>query len=229
MSDNNGGKFLITFCLDRTGSMSACQDQTVSGFNEFLHQQQTDPNGDAWMSLTLFDRPANDNDIEERFVAVPIAEIPDLGTSANPYEPRGNTPLYDAIGVTIRSCERIEKEYERVLCVIQTDGQENSSRDWTQQTIFDLITEKRREGWAFVFMGADQDAYAASAAIGVAAGSTMAYASGQSVAAFEAVSSGTSLYRSRRGATADRFFDTDTAPTPDTKSRRRGTKTPRSS
>jgi hypothetical protein len=206
MSTKNAGRFLIAICLDRTGSMATYRDQTVSGFNEFLHQQQADPIGEAWVSLTLFDRPMNDNDIEERFVAHPIAEIPDLGTPGNPYEPRGNTPLYDAVGLTIRSCEEVAKNYDRVLFVIQTDGAENCSRDWTPATIFDLITAKREQGWAFVFLGADQDAFAAGHALGVAAGSTMGYASSRSEDAFAAVSTATSLYRSRRGSTADSFF-----------------------
>ncbi len=213
MSDNSGGKFLIAICLDRTGSMAAYRDQTVSGFNEFLHQQQADPNGEVWLSLTLFDRPGNENEIEERFVARPILEIPDLGTPANPYHPRGNTPLYDAIGVTVRACERLEGKYDRVLFVIQTDGDENSSRDWTRTAIFDLITAKRAQGWAFIFMGADQDAFSASVAMGVAAGSTMSYVSSHAEAAFAAASSGTSVYRSMRGATADSFFTTEPPPT----------------
>ena len=201
-----GGKFLISVILDRTGSMAACRDATVTGFNEFLHQQQADPNGEAWLSLTLFDKPLDQNDIEQRFSAQPIAEIPDLGTSGNPYEPRGMTPLYDAIGATIRATEAIDGQYDRVLFVIQTDGEENASSEWSRQQIFDLITKKRADGWAFAFFGADQNAYTASAQIGVAAGSTMSYTSADSAPAFAAVSASTTSYRASMGATSDSFF-----------------------
>jgi hypothetical protein len=189
-------RFLISFILDRTGSMSSCMGPTISGFNEFLHQQQTDPNGECFFSLTLFDRPGDGNAIEERFVARPIQEIPDLGTPANPFEPRGNTPLYDAVGQVVRTTEQLAPGYTRVLLVIQTDGEENASRDWTRERIFDLITGKQQEGWAVTFMGADQNAWATSQAMGVPMGNTMSYGSKASQAAFARVSAGASAMRS---------------------------------
>lgn len=212
-------KFLISVILDRSGSMSNCEQQTISGFNEFLHQQQVDPNGEAFLSLTLFDADGNP-DIERRFLATPIKDIPDLGTPDNPYQPRGMTPLYDAIGITIVETEKIAKDYDSVLIVIQTDGEENASKDWTREKIFDLITKKRDangDNWSFVFMGADQNAYAAGASMGVAGASTMSYGSAHSYAAFGQLSASTMSYRMSGGKTGSAFFTPDPADEPDDK------------
>lgn len=208
-------KFLISVILDRTGSMASCQGPTVEGFNNFLQQQKDDPNGEAWFSLTLFDAPQG-VEIEERFVAVPIKDVPPLGTKRNPYTPRGWTPLYDAIGTVVRTTEKIADQFDRVLVMIQTDGAENSSKEWRREQIHDLITAKRKEGWAFVFFGADIDAYAAASTIGVSQGSTMAYAGAQSVGSFTATSGSASVYRYSGGATADNFYVTPTVPKPTT-------------
>lgn len=205
-SPSSQERYLISVILDRTGSMSACEAATVSGFNEFLHGQQADPNGQAFLDLTLFDSPADRPDIERRFVARTIAEVPDLGTAANPYQPRGMTPLYDAIGITVQELDKVASEYTRVLVVIQTDGAENASRDWTRERIFDLITHKRAQGWAFIFLGADQNAYVQSQQMGVAAGSVLSYNSASQSAAFAATSGSATHFRATKGATSDTFY-----------------------
>lgn len=194
--------YLISFLLDRTGSMATCAPETISGFNEFLHQQQRDPSGKAFMSLTLFDS----EEIELRFDAVPIAMIPDLGTPANPFEPRANTPLYDAVSTTIAKTERMASAYTRVLLVIQTDGEENASHECTREQVFDLITAKQKSGWAVVFMGADQNAWLQARAMGVVANNTMSYKGTSSPAAFDALSASASMLRYTQGATAASYF-----------------------
>lgn len=163
MSDsaNTSGDVLIAAVIDRSGSMGYCRDATVEGFNQFLADQRKE-DGEAVLSLTFFD-----TSFEPRFVGVPLSEVPDLGSPANSYHPSGMTALCDAVGVTIKGAEGWLKKHPeftgQVLVVVQTDGGENSSRDWhIKQPMVDgddrdvagLIKYKREEGWEFVFMGA---------------------------------------------------------------------------
>ncbi len=83
------------------------------------------------------------------------------------------------------------------MFIILTDGQENSSKDWKREAIFDLIASKReKDGWEFVFLGADQDAYESGAQIGVPPGNSLSYASARSASAYDALSKWASAWRS---------------------------------
>jgi hypothetical protein len=99
-----------------------------------------------------------------------LADVPEL-TGAD-YEPRGNTPLYDAIGEGIR---RVDAKDRAIITLIITDGQENSSMEFTKDSVKALIKSKEDEGWTFAFLGADIDSYAVGGAIGMAAGNTANY------------------------------------------------------
>lgn len=159
---------LITFVLDKSGSMSSIRSATISGFNEFLGDQQRE-GGAARMTLTLFDTVFN-----TVASAVPVAEIAPLDVQS--YDPNGCTSLYDAIGHTM--C--ITNDYvaahrpDQVLFVIMTDGQENSSVEFNQRAIFEMIRERQASaGYEFIYLGANQDAYAASESIGIDRGKAM--------------------------------------------------------
>jgi hypothetical protein len=165
-------KVFIHFLLDRSGSMEFIKDATIEGFNAFLDAQQelTVP---VTVSLTLFDKPYNkDTQLEKIWDNIPVAQAQKLTPAT--FRPRGDTPLYDAITRTIAEVDAIP-DRGRTLFVIQTDGQENASTEANRQQVFDLINRKRSEGWEFVFLGANQDAYAVGAGLGIARGSTMSY------------------------------------------------------
>ena len=146
---------LINFVLDKSGSMSSLAAATISGFNEFLAEQRSN-DGLALMSLTLFS-----TEFDTRTVAVDVHEVPDLGTPANPYNPSGMTSLYDAVVTTIMGTDGWLLKHRsftgKVVCVIQSDGCENSSITHGGHTglvhVNRLIEEKTSEGWEFVFMG----------------------------------------------------------------------------
>jgi len=89
--------------------------------------------------------------------------------TADDYRPRGGTPLYDAMGqlitdATIRSEEL--KGAEAVLFVVFTDGEENQSREYDRDKIFELVKRREAQGWTFVYLGANQDSYAAGGRVG---------------------------------------------------------------
>jgi len=151
----------IYFVLDRSGSMASIATDVIGGFNSFLAAQRAE-GSEALMTLIQFD---STDPYEVLANATPLAEIPDLGPGT--FLPRGGTPLYDAMGhaiadATIRN-ERLVAEggaAEEVLCIFFTDGEENQSREYDQRSIAALVSKREAEGWTFVYMGANQDAYA---------------------------------------------------------------------
>lgn len=158
---------LVAFVLDKSGSMDAVREATISGFNEYRGDQARSE-GAVLMSLTMFDT-------EFRHVcdAVPVAEVTDL--TCETYEPGGCTALYDAIAHAIKGVDRhieiADKRPDRVLVVIMTDGEENSSREFDRERIFRMIEDRQdNRGYEFVYLGANQDSYVAGRGIGVREG-----------------------------------------------------------
>lgn len=203
----------IYFVLDRSGSMSAIRSDVIGGFNTFLAEQRDSAN--CVMTLVQFD---TQDPYEVVVDALPVAEVQPL--SQRNFVPRGGTPLYDAMGhaianATIRSEQRVSagQGAEDVLFVIFTDGMENSSREYDRQRLFGLIKKREDKGWTFVYLGANQDAYAEGGGAGYAVGSTQAWAADDTgaEAAFRSLSRATKSYmgKSRAARQADKadFFD----------------------
>lgn len=169
----------IVCIVDRSGSMQSIATDAVGGFNAFLEGQQAHP-GSARLTLALFDH--------EYLVvhnAVDLKEVPPLSTKT--YVPRGSTALYDAVGRTVdeigrRLAATPEPERpEKVIVAILTDGMENSSHEYTQQRVFDMIEHQRSKyGWEFVFLAANQDAFAAAAALAISAADAAGYSASPS-------------------------------------------------
>lgn len=191
----------IYFVLDRSGSMSSIADDVIGGFNSFVANQKAEGD-DALMTLVQFD---TQNAQEYLYVNTPIGSVSDL--SRMTYIPRGGTPLFDAMGFTLSLALQREVELkaagkpsEHIVFITFTDGEENSSQEYDRQRVFNLVNLKQEEGWSFVFMGANQDAYAAGNSVGVG----MANASN-----FIADSNGTSLaFRDLSVATRNRRVKT---------------------
>lgn len=143
---------IIPFVLDRSGSMASYVGATIEGFNTLLNEQR-EQDGNAWLSLTLFD-----DKFEVPFVAWNVNDIPLMGTPGNQYTVRGSTALYDAVGLSIQGTEAWLKNNEwftgKVLFVILTDGAENASTKWSIQELNSKIADKSAEGWEFLFLGA---------------------------------------------------------------------------
>lgn len=192
----------VGFCLDETGSMGRSRQATINGFNEFLADTKTQP-GKTRLSLTKFsDRGAQEPMFRPVHEGADIQDVPEL-TDYNPY---GNTPLFDAIGYTIKQLESwlsADKDKWSVLFVIQTDGEENASREYTREKIFELIRRKEAEGWRFIYLGVDQDEYAAetaSTSMGLTPGSSQGYNRHQQTGATASVGQTMSAYRSSGGS-----------------------------
>jgi uncharacterized protein YegL len=174
----------ITVVLDRSGSMSDCREEAENGLNHFIKEQQKLP-GYAYFTLVKFD-----TDYEVTHKGVNIQEVGECTL-----EPRGMTALLDAVGRTINETgERLrnieeDKRPGLVVFVIVTDGHENSSHEFTKQQIKEMIEKQQSEySWQFTFLGANQDAFAEAAGIGISKVSTMTYSPDKTDAVFYAAS-----------------------------------------
>lgn len=153
----------VSFLLDETGSMQSIKDDTVGGFNAYVETLQKG-GANIIFSLVSF----NSSVTQKRYVAEPIGKIEPL-TDAN-YQPRAMTPLIDAsVKIINATAEAVQKRDDdpNVVIVMQTDGQENVSVEYTNADLAALIKEKDAAGWQFVFLGAGLDAFAAAREAGI--------------------------------------------------------------
>ena len=164
----------IAFILDRSGSMAPVTEAAITGFNEFLRDQQK-TEGQARLTLVLFD-----NEYLVPLDCIPVQEAVALDTTT--YVPRASTALLDAIGSTIdRVGARIAAMPEpdrpgQVIVAILTDGYENSSQKFTWKDISHKILEQTNTyKWQFLFLGANQDAIATAANLSIAAANASTY------------------------------------------------------
>jgi len=188
----------LAVILDRSGSMTAIKEDTEGGFNTFIEEQKK-VDGTATVSLTVFDTK-----IDQIHSFVDIQEFPKFTLI-----PRGYTALLDAVGLTIVSLgEKLssmkeEDRPEKVVVVIITDGEENSSREYTYEKIAAMIQEQTDTWkWEFVFLGANQDAIAAGAKLNIRASNSMSYAANSKGVGSTYTSLGTNL-RAMRSHSAE--------------------------
>ena len=147
--------------LDRSGSMSGWEQDVIGGFNTFIKEQQKEKD-DCSVTLVQFD---GQDPYEVIIDAQDLSIVTEL--APNVYQPRGNTPLLDALGRMIKNAEKSEAEQaEDVLVWVFTDGLENASREFTYEQIKALVAEKEQAGWTFMFMGAGIDSYGAGRSLG---------------------------------------------------------------
>jgi len=163
------------FLLDRSGSMETCLDDTIGGYNSFVHSQQS---LGGTMALYYFD-----HEFTPMYTKTPIEEVKDI--TKETYVPRGGTALLDAIGQLIKA-EETDGAVKTVI--ILTDGEENSSKKYTKAHIKDLIEAKEKAGWQFVYLGANQNAFAEAQAMGIRPGCTLNFDTNNTPQLFAAVS-----------------------------------------
>lgn len=156
----------LVFLLDRSGSMSGLESDTIGGYNGLLEKQRREP-GEALVTTALFDDRCEL--LHDRVNLRGVAPI-----TGSDYFVRGSTALLDAMGMTIEKircaqCHTTEPERpERTLFVVTTDGMENASRRYTQPQVKAMVERMRREhGWEFLFLGANIDSVETAGRIGI--------------------------------------------------------------
>lgn len=145
--------------IDESGSMGGIENQTLSGANEVIgtikRTQQENPDDNQMVCVVTFDSGSSRPDVRAIVDCEMAENVKDL--TRDQYNPRGCTPLYDAIGVSVTNLQKHVKEGDHVLVTIITDGYENSSHRFTSSMVASLIKELSEKGWTFTFIGANQD------------------------------------------------------------------------
>ncbi len=156
----------IVFILDRSGSMSGLENDTIGGFNSMISKQK-DEEGEALISTVLFD-----NETEVIHDRLPLDKIAPL--TGKEYYVRGSTALLDAVGEAIHHISGIHKYAreedvpEKTLFIITTDGMENSSRKYSYDKVKKMVEKKKEKNhWEFIFLGANIDAVSVANKFGV--------------------------------------------------------------
>ena len=156
----------IVFILDRSGSMSGLEKDTIGGFNSTIEKQKRET-GEAFVSMVLFD-----TEMEVLHDRVPLANVQPL--TEKEYYARGGTALLDAIGCAIHHIGSVHKyareedRPEKTIFVITTDGYENSSRKYTSDRVKQMVErQKGKYGWEFIFLGANIDAVETAKSYGI--------------------------------------------------------------
>ncbi len=199
----------VTLIFDESGSMQSCKGAALAGFNHYLANLREEP-ADTRFTLTLF----NAGKTEVRYQSVPIATVRELDVET--YRPQDGTPLYDAIGRTLSLAKQEAPVEAKKLCVILTDGQENASREYKRQQVFDLIKSCELQGWAFLYLGADHDVWAAGGDLGIAGDGLVSFCRTGIDHTFDQLSEATAQYRLGKGQpAADAFRPKETAPSPE--------------
>lgn len=164
----------IIFILDRSGSMSGLEADTIGGFNSMIEKQKK-ADGEAMISTVLFDNVSEV--IHDRVSVLDIQPMTDKD-----YTVRGCTALLDAIGGAIHHIGNIHKYAraedvpEHTLFVITTDGMENASRHYNAERVKQMIgRQKARYGWEFLFLGANIDAVETARHFGIGADRAVNY------------------------------------------------------
>lgn len=163
----------IVFVIDRSGSMHGLEKDTIGGFNSMLDRQRKEK-GEALVTTIFF----SDSSVvvHDR---IPIEEVADI--TDKDYEVGGCTALLDAVGDAICHVERIhryarkEDVPEHTLFVITTDGMENASRNRMLPEVRNMIEKKRKQGWQFIFLGANIDAVGTAVSMGMPADMAVEY------------------------------------------------------
>jgi hypothetical protein len=181
----------IAFLLDRTGSMNPIREDVIGGYNTFLAEQRELEEGPCPYSVTQFDTSGFDTETYDD-----IKDAPALNLST--YVPRAATNLLDAVARVIGVTENMPDAI-RTLVVIYTDGYENASVEITKDGLKKLVDERKDEGWDFIFIGADIDAFGEAGGFGFTKDQSFSTWSSNTNDTFAAVTTTVNEYRS--GAT----------------------------
>ncbi len=173
-NDKHAGEMSeIVFILDRSGSMGGLEDETIGGYNATLEDQRKLP-GRGRVTTVLFDDKI---DVIEHRVDLSSAKP----LTRKQYQVRGCTALLDALGQTIREINKQQKadpagRPDHTIFVITTDGMENSSHEYTLEKVRKMIDKrKKKNGWEFIFLGANIDAVKTAGSLGISADRAATY------------------------------------------------------
>ena len=179
--------------IDCSGSMDPHTDRTISGFNEFL--QSSDPESDISL-ITFCDK------VKVLYENIKVKNAPQLDKKQ--YKAAGCTALLDGIGHAIDLANKYTSkswadDEKTITILIMTDGEENSSTKYKKKDILESIEKNKKDGWNFIFMGANQDAIKAASEFSIDEGQSLTFTPNNIDTAFRSASC--AINRNRRGQT----------------------------
>ncbi len=207
--EDDDRQIFVGFVLDQSGSMDHLQSATIDGFNEYLNTLK-EKASDVIFSLTQFDSDSSGQARLQRVVEfINVQEVQPLTDEI--YKPWGGTPLCDAVADTIHNTQAKIDELKvdaKVLCVIQTDGMENASKEYTRQTVRELIDTKTKDGWTFVYLGAGEGTWDQASGFGISAGNIGTYSSSRigTQRAFRGAAVASANYAATRGVQTQSLY-----------------------
>ncbi len=201
----------LVMILDRSGSMSGLEADTIGGFNSMIEKQKQEA-GEAYVSVVLF------NDTQDViYDRSDLRTIPPMAREQ--YFVCGSTALLDAVGRAIRHIGNVHKYAreedvpEKTIFVITTDGMENASREFTYDMVRSMIErQQKRWNWEFIFLGANIDAVAEAARFGISASRAARYECDREGTALNYSTVSDAVVRARKAASAKEMkavFDSD--------------------
>ncbi|WP_082909063.1 vWA domain-containing protein [Mycolicibacterium iranicum] len=203
----NPDKTLIAALLDRSGSMQASKTATEDGWRELINEQRHQP-GRCDVTLAQFDTV-----YELLYPPTDIGTVPEFIVA-----PRGMTALLDSTGRFITEVGELlsalpeDDRPGQVICMIMTDGMENSSTEWTWESVRDLISRQRDQwNWRFIFLGSNIDAVEIGTKMGVAAEDSITYDDSTYMSTVAVSAAASSWMSSARAGRPTGFSDADRA------------------
>lgn len=168
-TSESGKTTVVHLLLDTSGSMESVRDATISGYNEYINTLKED-GGKYKVSLTLFDSDGNGKlRLDKPYESLNVDDVPEL--TRDTYKPNGGTPLQDAFCMTLKDMK--DRKDEKYLFVVLTDGMENTSREYNAKDLKKLKEKlEAKDNWTFVYLGANQDAFATSNLYGFSSSNT---------------------------------------------------------
>ena len=149
----------IIFIIDESGSMASMGDEPVQAVNRFIQDQKI-AMGDDGASFSLW---KFNSKVVKLIDDIPLKDVKEFSD----FSPDNMTALYDAVGCAIESKKK-KSSFKNVICIILTDGLENSSSEFSAENIRDMIKDMEdNHNWKFVYLGANQDAFKVGGGIGV--------------------------------------------------------------
>ena len=179
--------------IDDSGSMQSIKKGAIDSVNETIQSisaaAEKYKDQEHIVSLVTF----HDN-VKSVYECVPVEEVEEL--TAETYQPKCCTALYDAMGMSLNALRPKVAEADKVLVTVVTDGYENASKEYNGKAIKALVDELKAKGWVFAYIGANQDVEAVAATISIT-----------NVMKFEATPLGTAAMGARVASARGRLFD----------------------
>ena len=178
--------------IDESGSMQSIKKEAIDSVNETIQTirsaQKKHEDQEHYVSLVTFN-----DDVKTVYECVPVDEVKELTTET--YQPDCCTALYDAMGISLNALRKKVAEDDKVLVTVVTDGEENSSKEYSGKAIKALVDELKAKGWVFAYIGANQDVEAVAATISIT-----------NVMNFETTSAGTHIMTDRVNRSRERLY-----------------------